>query len=86
MAGVLWDSRSRFNQAYVVAQRYQRRLRLFNAPKNFVTCLHELRDIVKDGCSDENASKFKKRVDELVEATTNKLNEPRGNAEVLRSR
>jgi hypothetical protein len=73
----LWDSRSRFNQAYVVAQRYHRRLRLFNAPKNFVTCLHELRDIVKDGCSDEDAKKFKKKVDDLVEATTNKLNEPR---------
>ena len=40
----------------------------------------------EDGCNDEDASKFKKRVDELVEATTNKLNEPRGNAEVLRSR
>ena len=44
----LWDSRSRFNQAYVVAQRYHRHLRLFNAPKNFVTCLHELRVIVED--------------------------------------
>jgi hypothetical protein len=73
----LWDSRSRFNQAYVVAQRYHRRLRLFDAPKNFVTYLYELRGIVKDGCSDEDAKKFKKKVDELVEATTNKLNEPR---------
>jgi hypothetical protein len=61
----------------LVAQRYHRRLRLFNAPKNFVTRLHELRDIVKDGCSDEDANKFRKKVDELVEATTNKLNEPR---------
>jgi hypothetical protein len=73
----LWDSRSRFNQAYVVAQRYHRRLRLFDAPKNFVAYLYELRVIVKDGCSDEDAKKFKKKVDELVAATTNKLNEPR---------
>jgi hypothetical protein len=67
----------RRRQSYVVAQRYHRRLRLFNAPKNFVTRLYELRDIVKDGCSDEDAKKFKKKVDDLVEATTNKLNEPR---------
>jgi hypothetical protein len=50
---------------------------VFDAPKNFVTYLYELRGIVKDGCSDEDAKKFKKKVDELVEATTNKLNEPR---------
>jgi hypothetical protein len=30
--------------------------------------------------------KFKKKVDDLVEATTNKLNEPRRNGEMLRSR
>jgi hypothetical protein len=47
------------------------------APKNFVAYLYELRVIVKDGCSDEDAKKFKKKVDELVAATTNKLNEPR---------
>jgi hypothetical protein len=39
--------------------------------------LNELRDLVKNGCSDEDAKKFKKKVDDLVEATTNKLNEPR---------
>jgi hypothetical protein len=70
-----WDSRSRFNQAYVVAQRYHDGLRQFNAPNEFTELLNELRTIAERGnqVSDKDADEFKGRVDATVRATADRL-------------
>jgi hypothetical protein len=70
-----WDSRSRFNQAYVVAQRYDEGLQQFNAPNEATERMKELQIIAERGnqYSKEDADKFQGEVDDLVRRTADAL-------------